>query len=93
LTDALHAALQRQRQAYLAQPVPTRAQRLADLATLERFIREQQEALIAAVSADYGHRSQHETLLAEVVPVVSGIDHTLRHLRRWMKPQRRSWTG
>jgi coniferyl-aldehyde dehydrogenase len=89
LTDALHAALQRQRQAYLAQPVPTRAQRLADLATLERFIREQQEALIAAVSADYGHRSRHETLLTEITPALAAVRHARGQLRRWMRPQRR----
>ncbi|OIQ06785.1 MAG: hypothetical protein AUK60_05375 [Rhodobacteraceae bacterium CG2_30_10_405] len=38
---------------------------MADLRTLQRFVREHQEALCAAISADYGHRSRHETLLAE----------------------------
>jgi coniferyl-aldehyde dehydrogenase len=88
--NPLNAALALQRQAYLADPVPTLAQRKADLRTLQRFIREHQDALCDAISADYGHRSRHETLLAEVFPAVSGIDHIIGHLRRWMKPQRRS---
>ena len=50
---------------------------------------EHEAAICEAISADYGHRSRHETLLAEVVPVIDGIRHTARHLRRWMKPQRR----
>lgn len=90
LASVLESALTRQRQAYLADPVPTYAQRRADLLALRRFIREHQEALCDAISADYGHRSRHETLLAEVYPAVSGIDHILSHLRGWMRPQRRS---
>ncbi len=89
-SSLIDAALALQRQAYLAHPVPTLAERTADLRTLQRFVREHQEALCDAISADYGHRSRHETLLAEVLPVVDGIDHVLKHLRSWMKSQRRS---
>ncbi len=84
-----NAALALQRQAYLAHPVPSLAERTADLRTLQRFVREHKEALCDAISADYGHRSRHETLLAEVFPVVDGIDHVIKQLRSWMKPQRR----
>jgi len=83
-------ALALQRNAYLAHPVPTFDERKADLRTLQRFVRENKEALISAISADYGHRSRHETLLAEIAPVVDGVEHTLKHLKGWMKPQRRS---
>ena len=83
-------ALALQRAAYLAQPVPSFEQRRTDLRTLQRFVREHKEALIDAIRADYGHRSRHETLLAEVFPVVDGIDHAVRHLRGWMKPQKRA---
>jgi coniferyl-aldehyde dehydrogenase len=89
-SSPLNDALALQRQAYFANPVPTLQERRSDLRTLQRFIREHQEALCDAISADYGHRSRHETLLAEVYPAVSGIDHILGHLRRWMRPQRRS---
>ncbi len=90
IAATLAAALQLQRQAYLAHPVPTRAERIADLRTLQRFIREHKDALCDAISADYGHRSRHETLLAEIFPAVDGIDHAVKHLRAWMKPQRRA---
>ncbi len=87
---SLNAALALQRQAYLAHPVPSLAERKADLRTLQRFVRENEAALCEAISADYGHRSRHETLLAEVFPAVDGIDHVIKHLRGWMKPQRRA---
>jgi coniferyl-aldehyde dehydrogenase len=86
----LEAALALQRQAYLAHPVPTLVERKMDLRTLQRFVREHKEALCEAISADYGHRSRHETLLAEVFPVVDGIDHVIKKLPAWMKPQRRA---
>ncbi len=86
----LAGALALQREAYFAHPVPTLAERKADLRTLQRFIRENKQALCDAISADYGHRSLHETLLAEVFPAMDGVSHVIGQLRKWMKPQRRS---
>ena len=86
---ALHEALHLQRQAYLAQPMPSLAERRADLRQLAGFVKENLEGLVAAVSADYGHRSRHETLLMEIGPLLASIRHALSHLRAWMKPQRR----
>ena len=85
----LENALAAQRRAYLAHPVPSLDERRQDLRTLQRFVREQRQAICDAISADYGHRSPHETVLAEIFPVQSGIDHALAHLRGWMRVQRR----
>ncbi len=85
----LQAALELQRQAYGRDPVPTHRQRAADLATLARFIKENRDDMVAAVNQDYGCRSRHETLLGEIVPVLDGIKYTRRHLRAWMRRQRR----
>ena len=86
---ALDAALARQRAACLARPAPTLAERKRDLLTLQRYLRDQREALCEAISADYGNRSRHETLLAEIFPAIDGIEHVLKHLKKWMRPQRR----
>ena len=86
----LAAALAVQRAACRAHPIPTLAERKRDLQTLQRFIREHKDALCEAISADYGNRSRHETLLAEIFPAIDGIDHVLQQLKKWMKPQRRS---
>ncbi|MBL8327220.1 MAG: coniferyl aldehyde dehydrogenase [Rubrivivax sp.] len=89
-TRELQAALTRQREAHLAQPMPTLAQRKADLLQLRRFILDHQDAICDAISADYGHRSRHETMLMELMPVISDIQVTLKHLASWMKPQKRA---
>lgn len=85
----LQDALTRQRAAVRAAPVRGEAARRADLHALARFVRENADALCEAISRDYGHRSPHETRLAEVLPVLQEIDHALKHLRSWMKVQRR----
>ena len=87
--DELQQSLARQRKAYLENPVPGLAERKEDLKRLACFVRENREALIAAVSADYGHRSRHETLLTEISPLMGSIRHALKHLKDWMRPQRR----
>jgi coniferyl-aldehyde dehydrogenase len=86
----LRSALELQREAHTRNPLPTRRERSADLAALRRFILENREALIEAVNRDYGSRSRHETLFAEIVPALDGLRHARRHLRSWMRPQRRS---
>lgn len=90
IVGTLNRALTLQRKTYLANPVPALAERKADLRQLERFVRENQEALIAAVDADYGHRSRHETLLMEIGTFFSSIRHTIGALSKWMRPQSRS---
>ena len=89
-TRALHAALQLQRQAHLAHPLPTLAERRADLLQLRRYILDHQQAICDAISADYGHRSRHETMLMELMLVISDIQVTLKHLAGWMKLAKRA---
>jgi coniferyl-aldehyde dehydrogenase len=78
--DRLRAAWRRQR--------PDARQRLDDLERLREAFQAGREAMLAAIAADFGHRSAHETLLGEAMTVVDAIDHLRRHLRGWMKPQR-----
>jgi coniferyl-aldehyde dehydrogenase len=67
---------------------PDYAQRMDDLARLRDAFRAGTDAMVAAVAADFGHRSTHETLLADAMTVGAEIDHLRRHLRNWMRPQR-----
>jgi len=90
LSERLNAALALQRAAYHVNPVPRHAERRGDLERLRALLLDHQAAIADAISADYGHRSPHETRLAELVPAVDGITHALKHLQSWMKVQRRS---
>ena len=90
LNKTLLSALRKQQAAHRAQPMPTLAERKADLLMLKRFILDHQEAICEAISADYGHRSRHETLLMEVLPVINDVKATIKALPSWMKPQKRA---
>ncbi len=81
--------LDRQRAAYLAQPEPSLAERRADLGALTRMLKDHREALVAAINADYGNRSEFETLFAEFFVVLETIKDASRQVKGWMKPQRR----
>ena len=81
--------LARQRAAFLAEPNPSHAQRVADLKALARLLKENQAALVAAINRDYGNRSEFETMFSEFFVVLEGIRDTTKHLKRWMKTMKR----
>jgi len=89
LADKLAEQLARQRDAFLRDEAPTLAERRSHLARLKRELINRRNAIEAALAADFGHRSRHETTILEVMTVVQGIDYLSRHLRRWMRPSRR----
>src|SRR5690554_6498178 len=67
---------------------PERPQRLDDLARLRDALKARLDDMAAAISADFGHRSMHESLLADGMTVLSEIDRLRRALPGWMKPRR-----
>jgi coniferyl-aldehyde dehydrogenase len=59
---------------------------------LERAItllKTHQQRLIDAMTADFGHRSEHQSLFTDVAGSVGPLRHAQKHLARWMKPQKR----
>jgi coniferyl-aldehyde dehydrogenase len=77
------------RDAQRRQP-PTYAQRMADLEKLAQTLKRYTEDVVRAISADFGRRSRHETLAAEVMVTLDEIAFLRRNLKRWMRPERRS---
>ena len=93
IADSDVAALDRvfaaQRAAHLAAPFPSRALRADRLTRLEQALRRHDTDIREAISADFGHRAQEETLLFEQFMSIEGIRHSRRHLRGWMRPESR----
>ncbi len=88
--ERLQSLLEQQRRAFQADPYPSAADRVQWLDALHRLLASNQQAIIEAISADFGNRSADETRLAEIMPSLHGIHYARRRLRRWMKPSRRS---
>ena len=83
----LSPTLQQLRQAWQAKK-PDYAQRRADLQRLREALKQRLPEMADTIAADFGHRSRHETLIADGMTVLNEIDHLSSHLRRWMKPRR-----
>ena len=68
--------------------VPDYAQRMNDLKRLRAAFKARSEEFAAAMSADFGRRSRHESLLSDTFTVLKEIDYTRAHLRGWMRSRR-----
>lgn len=88
-TEELQGLFDRQHTASRRQPAPDAATRRERLDRLAELISENEAELVATIDADFGTRSPSETRLLEILPVMNAIRHSKRHLRRWMKTQRR----
>lgn len=74
---------------YKKYPYPELNERKATLKTLKASLIEHEQAFYDALSADYGYRSEFDSLIADVLPTVMGANYSLKHLKKWMKPSRR----
>jgi coniferyl-aldehyde dehydrogenase len=86
-TADLNTELARLRSAQRRNP-PDYAQRIDDLKRLRGAFKLRLETFAAAMSADFGRRSRHESLLSDGMTVLNEIDHVVAHLRAWMRPKR-----
>lgn len=78
-----------QRAAQREQPIPTVQERRRHLQRLKRLLLDNQEAICAAISMDFGNRAHQETLLLELFLSVDGIRDCHGRLGRWARSQRR----
>ncbi|MGB0495349.1 MAG: aldehyde dehydrogenase family protein, partial [Kangiellaceae bacterium] len=88
-THDLHEILQLQKNAFNQHSFPSEKLRITQLKALKVALLKHQDKLIKAISADFGHRSEDETKLADIMPTILSIDYHIKHLRNWMKPEKR----
>lgn len=89
IEQTLHDCFQLQRKSFHQQGIETIAQRKQHLLNLKALINNHREAIIEALNRDYGNRSRHETLLAEIITVTDDINGSIKHLKQWTKVQKR----
>ncbi|MBB2201876.1 coniferyl aldehyde dehydrogenase [Gluconacetobacter tumulisoli] len=85
----LSRLLDRQRTAFLRDGPPGPKQRRADLHRLKAEILKRRTDIVRALRTDFGQRSERESAIVELIPLVQSINYLIRHLGRWMKPERR----
>lgn len=85
----LRARLDAQRDAFRRDPFPTIDVRRERLQKLIAGLMDRRTELADAISEDFGHRSKHETLIAEIYVSVAAAKYVLKNLKSWMKPESR----
>lgn len=84
----LEVRFERQREAFARDSAPLLATRMSRLKRLRALLDANEPAIVQAIDADFGGRSAHETRLAELFVVRSGIRHAHTHLKQWMSERR-----
>ncbi|MFQ6370692.1 coniferyl aldehyde dehydrogenase [Shewanella sp. YIC-542] len=88
-TVPLQQLLHHQQQAFATTPYPSLAERRHQLQALKKALLAGYPQLLGAMSRDFGHRSHYDSLLGDVLPVITYLNYCLRRLPRWMKSQKR----
>ncbi|MFS2317820.1 coniferyl aldehyde dehydrogenase [Maricaulis sp. D1M11] len=80
--------LERQKQAFKQDRHRPLARRKADLDAIATLCRSHADAIAQAISDDFGHRAQEESVIAEIAFVIQDAAHAKKHLARWSKTRK-----
>ncbi|WP_233267343.1 aldehyde dehydrogenase family protein [Paraglaciecola sp. L3A3] len=61
--------------------------RVTQLSQLKKMLVEQEQSFLQALASDLA-KSEYEAWTTEIGFTISDIDHTLKHLEKWMKPRK-----
>ncbi len=84
----LDAILAKQREAFFREGAPSLAHRISAIDKIHRILIDYKDEWQQAISEDFGNRSHHETLMAEIFITINSIKHTRKMLKKWMKPKK-----
>ena len=87
--EQLQTVLAEQRAAAQRALPSSYAARKASIETLIRLLSDNGQALVDAMSEDFGHRSAEQSWMTDIVPSVKAARHAIKHMGQWMRPERR----
>jgi coniferyl-aldehyde dehydrogenase len=87
--QAMNQTLSTQKQAFRQNPMPSADERIENLKRLKAAILSYEVDICDAINKDFGSRSKDETLIAEVMSSISGINYCMKNVRKWMRPSKR----
>ncbi|MCH7314805.1 coniferyl aldehyde dehydrogenase [Acinetobacter sp. ANC 3882] len=89
-TEHMYSVFNQQRAAFDVQPYPDLDDRRTKLLKIKKQIIRYQDVIAAAINTDFSSRSVDESKLLDLLGSVLEAEHAIRHLRRWMRPSKRS---
>ncbi|PFG58069.1 coniferyl-aldehyde dehydrogenase [Vibrio sp. ES.051] len=85
----LQHSLNQLKMAYASDPYPSLDERKQRLVLLKQALIDNKQALVEALSEDFGYRSEFDTAMTDVLPTISHINYTLKRFKKWCKPSKR----
>ena len=88
--DDMQKILDRQKRAYLNDGLVSNEVRHDRLERAVNVIKKNEEKLVDAMSADFGHRSHHQSRFTDIASSIGPLRHAQKNLKRWRKSEKRS---
>ncbi|WP_033923274.1 coniferyl aldehyde dehydrogenase [Sphingomonas sp. 37zxx] len=85
----MQSILDGQRAAFMAELPVTLDARRDRLNRAIAMLMSNQQRFCAALSDDFGHRSQEQSLLTDIAASIAPLRHALKHLDRWSRPEKK----
>ena len=90
LSADMQRILENQRGSHIAEGAPSAAKRIDWINRSIALLISHQKKIADAISSDFGHRSQEQSLLADVMGSIGPLKHARANLKKWMKPEKRT---
>jgi len=87
--EVLQAILQSQRKAFLEEEFPSEKLRIDRLDRIIDMHIRYQDKIIEALNEDFNGRPLTQSMMSDVISTIMEAKETKKHVKRWMKPERR----
>ena len=87
--EDMQTVLDRQKQSYIAEGYVSAENRIDRIDRAINILEKNGEKLSEAMAADFGHRSLDQSQRTDIEGSIGPLKHAKKHLRQWMKPERR----
>ena len=82
--------LEIQKKAFLENGQPTYNQRVDSLKRCIALLETHDEQIVETLNEDFKNRSHQEIMTSEVIQSIRNLNFTIKNLKKWMKPMRRT---
>lgn len=86
---SMEEVLKLQREHYLIEGPPSYELRIDRLNRVQDMIIQNKDRIIEALNTDFGSRSPNQSLISDVYAVLPAFTHAKKHLKSWMKDEKR----
>jgi coniferyl-aldehyde dehydrogenase len=89
ISASIRAILDKQKAAHIAEGPASAERRIDWIDRAIAILVDNQKEIVEALASDFGHRSHEQSLLTDVMGSLGPLKHAKKHLRQWMKPEKR----